>query len=249
MQTTTGKVFTHEDFWAAFVNDLEQARRRVLIQSPFASLRRIRALAKVLAGLTNNRVAVCVFVQEPRHWRQKPELREPEIVCQISEAASAFNTLASLGLHVTLRAKIHAKLAVIDDKILWEGSLNILSHLNTEERMRRWADPAQTREAVAQHHLDKCSVCAAVRCKYAITSRSSLASSIADRRAQLQLSQSELAQHLRITQSQISRIESGESNITADSLLSIVGKLELKLFLLPESLAPSVTSLLSKLQD
>lgn len=35
----------------------------------------------------------------------------------------------------------HRKLAVIDGEILWEGSLNLLSHSNSRELMRRTVSP------------------------------------------------------------------------------------------------------------
>jgi len=41
---------------------------------------------------------------------------------------------------VLLKGNHHRKLAIIDKKILWEGSLNILSFSNSQEIMRRIED-------------------------------------------------------------------------------------------------------------
>lgn len=49
----------------------------------------------------------------------------------------------NMGIQVLLEnGGHHRKLAIIDCKILWEGSLNILSHNNTREIMRRINSPS-----------------------------------------------------------------------------------------------------------
>jgi len=43
---------------------------------------------------------------------------------------------------VDLRARMHEKIAILDGRILWHGSLNILSHRDTHESMLRIESPA-----------------------------------------------------------------------------------------------------------
>jgi len=43
-----------------------------------------------------------------------------------------------LGINIILlRGSLHRKIAIVDRSILWEGSLNMLSHYNSQEIMRR----------------------------------------------------------------------------------------------------------------
>jgi phosphatidylserine/phosphatidylglycerophosphate/cardiolipin synthase-like enzyme len=53
-------------------------------------------------------------------------------------------TLSSLhasGVRLVFRANIHQKFAVIDQKIVWYGSINLLSYGNAQESLMRLASP------------------------------------------------------------------------------------------------------------
>src|SRR5690606_27367808 len=53
------------------------------------------------------------------------------------EVAELIQALRGLGITVDLRARMHEKIAILDGRILWHGSLNILSHRDTHESMLR----------------------------------------------------------------------------------------------------------------
>jgi phosphatidylserine/phosphatidylglycerophosphate/cardiolipin synthase-like enzyme len=53
-------------------------------------------------------------------------------------------TVASLqdaGVRLLFKAKIHQKFAVIDEKIVWYGSINILSYGGAQESIMRLESP------------------------------------------------------------------------------------------------------------
>jgi hypothetical protein len=54
-----------------------------------------------------------------------------------AEAYRAVRALQDLDILVLYTSNLHRKVAIIDDSILWEGSLNILSHGGSAEVMRR----------------------------------------------------------------------------------------------------------------
>ena len=60
----------------------------------------------------------------------------------IKQAYEAVIVLQEQGVHVLYTAKLHRKIAIIDRKVVWEGSLNILSFSDSCEMMRRTADEA-----------------------------------------------------------------------------------------------------------
>ena len=63
-------------------------------------------------------------------------------------------TLASLqgtGVHLLLKANIHQKFAVIDQKIVWYGSINLLSYGSAQESIMRLESPN-----IAQELLKGC---------------------------------------------------------------------------------------------
>lgn len=45
------------------------------------------------------------------------------------------------GITVRIRKGMHEKVILIDDVVVWQGSLNLLSHKSTTEQMQRIASP------------------------------------------------------------------------------------------------------------
>jgi len=58
-----------------------------------------------------------------------------------AEVADLVRGLRALGVAVDLRARMHEKVAILDGRVLWHGSLNILSHRDTSESMLRLESP------------------------------------------------------------------------------------------------------------
>lgn len=53
------------------------------------------------------------------------------------QAADAVDKLLDLGVQVIYMGRHHRKLAIFDGRVLWEGSLNVLSQNDSCEFMRR----------------------------------------------------------------------------------------------------------------
>jgi len=252
------ETYTAETFWPAFSQDLGRARGRVLVQSPFISGRRIRTISETIVKLMKFGVTICTFVQEPRHWHDEQKLLEPQTAQQLEEIKAAIKSLEVLGVHVNLRRNIHEKVAIIDQNVLWEGSLNILSHANTKERMRRWTDRTEVLAAIAQHSLEQCSVCRDNLLEYGIevgqfwspqSMATALSKRLAAQRILLSLSQYELARLCGLTQGRISQMEAGDTNIPFNTLTAIARKLELVPMMVPDFLVPSVGRLLRSVDE
>ena len=120
--------FSHERFHEQFRRDLEAAGERVILFSPFLAQNRVNYYHDLLAWLASRGVAVDVYA--------KPKHEQSENLQHQFDAVSRRLTLASVCLHV--RPLMHEKIAIVDDAILWHGSLNILSHSGTSESMLRF---------------------------------------------------------------------------------------------------------------
>jgi ssDNA-binding Zn-finger/Zn-ribbon topoisomerase 1 len=64
------------------------------------------------------------------------------------EVKETVESLNKLGIAVDLRGRMHEKIAIIDDRIVWHGSLNILSHSHTSESMLRLVGETACRKLV-----------------------------------------------------------------------------------------------------
>jgi hypothetical protein len=124
--------FTEGTFYPAFLKDLARARDFIVIFSPFATgsgtARWIDSLRAALA----------------RGVRARILIRPPEEFGggSTDDVVEVVQSLRNLGITVDLRARMHEKIAILDGRILWHGSLNILSHRDTHESMLRLESPA-----------------------------------------------------------------------------------------------------------
>jgi ssDNA-binding Zn-finger/Zn-ribbon topoisomerase 1 len=124
--------FTEGTFYPAFQKDLARARESVVIFSPFATSSGTTRWVDALRAAMARGVRVRVLTRPPMEFGGGP----PE------EVAELVRGLRDLGVAVDLRARMHEKIAILDGRILWHGSLNILSHHDTHESMLRLESPA-----------------------------------------------------------------------------------------------------------
>ena len=123
----SSRLYDQNTFYQAFERDLKNSRRSVLIESPFITTKRINRLMPILRSLSRKGIRIVVNTRSPLE-------HGPEHVIQVSKAIT---TMHSIGVRILYTGKLHRKLAIIDNQILWEGSLNILSQSDSCEIMRR----------------------------------------------------------------------------------------------------------------
>lgn len=127
LEESAAGAFTEGTFYPAFAQDLARARESVIIFSPFLTPAGTARWVDLLRTATDRGVKVRIVTRGPTSSRPETKQELEELVQQ----------LRTLGISVDLRAKMHEKIAIIDGRILWHGSLNILSHRDTSESMLR----------------------------------------------------------------------------------------------------------------
>lgn len=121
-------LYDERTFYQAFYRDLLYAEHEVVIESPFITRGRMKEVFPLFQKLVDRGVKVFVMTRNPsEHMGVMADQAELEI--QRFEALGV-QVLICTGSH-------HRKLAIVDRTILWEGSLNILSHSKSREIMRR----------------------------------------------------------------------------------------------------------------
>ena len=125
----SSKLYDNSKFYKAFEKDLRHAQFSVLIESPFITLKRMESLLPLLSQLSERHIRIVVNTRNPDEHELEYKL----------QALEAIQTLQEMGVKILYTVKHHRKLAIIDDEILWEGSLNILSQSDSCEIMRRIA--------------------------------------------------------------------------------------------------------------
>ena len=135
-------------FLDRFRTDLANAAREVVILSPFLSTNRALHYYPVLSTLTARNVKVDVYA--------RPQYQQPESIREHYPLVE--NGLNSIGALLHKRAGMHEKVGILDNRILWHGSLNILSHNDTRESMLRFESTELVTELVTELELKPTSV-------------------------------------------------------------------------------------------
>jgi phosphatidylserine/phosphatidylglycerophosphate/cardiolipin synthase-like enzyme len=139
------KLFDQNSFYLKFIDDLKKAKTQVIIESPFITSKRMRALLPIFKQLKKKGVQIIV--------NTKPiDEHEPYYYMQADDGIAI---LQEFGALVLFTGGHHRKLAVIDKQITWEGSLNILSQNNSCEFMRRIYSEQLANQMLAFLHLEK----------------------------------------------------------------------------------------------
>ena len=119
-------IYDQRSFADPFLQDIKTARRSVVIVSPFIKINRCRWLQNQL--------------------RENPHPLKVTVVTRPSDAFTGKNSedvkkaiqcLSDSGIEVAGRYAIHQKFAIIDDKIVWYGSINLLAFGSSEESVIR----------------------------------------------------------------------------------------------------------------
>ena len=123
----TSRLFDEKTFYQRFLKDAASCRRELIIESPFITTRRRGYMLPILKSLTRRGVRVVVNTRHPNEHEEYLK----------NEAGVSIALLQDAGVIVLFTGGHHRKLAIVDRSILWEGSLNILSHNESCEIMRR----------------------------------------------------------------------------------------------------------------
>lgn len=128
MNNYTSSLHDEKSFYKAFLRDLDQATKEIIIESPFITSSRMKVLWPSLRRAYSRGIKVYIITRDPNDHSDGYEI----------QSESEIEALEDLGIQVFLCiGNHHRKLAIIDRKVLWEGSLNILSQTKSREIMRR----------------------------------------------------------------------------------------------------------------
>jgi hypothetical protein len=116
----TTRWFRESGALPAVRQDVQGARRSVLVAAPYTTERGVGRWLADFDAVRRRGVRVRVLTRPPdentREWQAR---------------------LRAAGCEIELRPGMHEKIVIVDGRVLWEGSLNLLSHRNTTEVMRR----------------------------------------------------------------------------------------------------------------
>lgn len=123
----TEVIFTKESFFPVYLNDIENSTMSVFIVSPFVTKRRVLQMLNFIKEKIEHKVAVTILTRPVEEFNEKKKAMLEEI----------FSILQDVGIQLVFKQNIHQKFAIIDERIVWFGSINLLSFGYSEESIMR----------------------------------------------------------------------------------------------------------------
>jgi superfamily II DNA or RNA helicase len=120
-------IFHKDSFLPVFNQDISTAKKEILIVSPFIRKRRTTQMINHLKIALDKNIRVIVVTRPPEDFN--PE-NGPALL-------GILDLLKNTGIRVVFKSNIHQKFAVMDQKTVWYGSINLLSYGNAQESIMR----------------------------------------------------------------------------------------------------------------
>jgi superfamily II DNA or RNA helicase len=136
----TASIYNQESFSSVFTKDLQEAQKEILIVSPFLTKSRVNQMKPLLLSSLANGASTIILTRPTDSFSDSTR---PKIIDLVTE-------LNSSGLTVIHKDGIHQKFSIIDRRIVWYGSINLLSYGKSEETMMRF----ENREIAEELFLD-----------------------------------------------------------------------------------------------
>jgi len=122
-------LYDEKTFYQAFFKDIKNAQSEVIIESPFISAKRAEKFYLIFTRILDRGTKVLIITRDPSDLDSESR----------DIATNEIMHMADMGIDVKLvKGNHHRKIVIIDRKIIYEGSLNILSQNNSIELMRRF---------------------------------------------------------------------------------------------------------------
>ncbi|MDI6817577.1 MAG: phospholipase D-like domain-containing protein, partial [Actinomycetota bacterium] len=120
-------IFDEHSFLPIYKNDIINATSEVLIVSPFVAKGRVVQMLQDFGAMVGGRVKITVITRPTEDFKDKNKPALEQI----------FDTLKNAGINVLFKSSMHQKFAIIDQGIVWYGSVNLLSFGNAKESIMR----------------------------------------------------------------------------------------------------------------
>ncbi len=143
---TSSILYDENTFYKKFSQDLLQAKKEVIIESPFVTSNRMQKLMLLFQRLLDKGVEVYILTKHPSEYTDEYFKHQ---------ATNEILALSEMGIQIRFVDGLHRKTAIIDRLIHWEGSLNILSQSCSKEVMRRISSKQMTVDLIKFLRYDK----------------------------------------------------------------------------------------------
>ena len=138
--TQKGTLFSSSDYYETFKNDCLSAQKQIYISSPYLIKSAVQNAMLFLQPLIQKGIKVFVATR----------LEKPVQKDKIEKQAALIKLLEQAGITVTQTENLSQRIAIIDDRILWYGSINLLGFIEEDDCIMRLENPKIVGEVLAE---------------------------------------------------------------------------------------------------
>ncbi len=138
--TKKGTLFSASDYYETFKTDCLSAQKQIYISSPYLIKSAVQNAMLFLQPLIQKGIKVFVATR----------LEKPVQKDKIEKQAALIKLLEQAGITVTQTENLSQRIAIIDDRILWYGSINLLGFIEEDDCIMRLENPKIVGEVLAE---------------------------------------------------------------------------------------------------
>lgn len=120
-------MYNSKNFLTIYNNDVLSAKKELVISSPFISKISITRLLENFKALLNTSVKIKIITRPGEDFNGASR----------ENMKAIFEILAKVGIDLVFKSNLYKKFAVIDNKVVWYGGINLLSYSNSEDSIMR----------------------------------------------------------------------------------------------------------------
>jgi len=120
-------IFNKDNFLPVFNQDIITAKKEIAIVSPFIRKRRTHQMIQHLKISIGKNIRVIVVTRPKEDFKPQDH----------ALMQRTLDLLTNNGVRVAFKSNIHQKFAIMDQKVVWYGSINLLSYGSAQESIMR----------------------------------------------------------------------------------------------------------------
>lgn len=128
-ESENSKIYSYDEYKSIFESDLAKSKNRVVIMTPYLSKSQIQDFLLIASKLITNGINIQIFVKSQNDEQKKSKL---ETCTKLLENSS---------IKVFTKDNVSQHVAIIDEKILWYGSINFLGFTDQDACSMRIENP------------------------------------------------------------------------------------------------------------
>ena len=120
-------IFDIDSYEKVYAKDLLEANKEIIISSPGLNRSKVDAFVKLIKHRQEDGVKLTVITLNPEGYPEE----------KIKDTKRLVEILKNCGIRIKLQEHMHEHFAIIDEEIVWYGSMNFLSRAKADDNLMR----------------------------------------------------------------------------------------------------------------